>query len=1072
MLACLLSLATSGLLLAGGCRDTLDPFDRLTQGPGGRLVTVTDTLLPEADTYIRKTLPNTNWGADTALQVGGGGKNRVLIRFDSTALRTVVGAGTLDSAWLEFTIQAGPSGWGTNERTVDLHRVLKDWAELGATWNCAVDANTGNGVPDCPTQGWDMTNNGNGTFAPAKTDRVTVNNGQTGVIRLNVTADVQGYLGGTLLDQGWVFRKTSEAQGGEAMVFSRESGSQPRLVVRVTGVDTSTPLLPNDWHPSTDSTLTVGIGPYRGVLIYRTFVDVEFTLSADGPAIRAFMGKYGATIAGGLPMGPRGVYVFEIPDPGPSLAAVDSVLAKMSLEPGVNSVSRLYYRSPLVPRGRYPSDGLLSPRAAWFDTSRTTVAWRAMRAPLAWGCENGEYGTSTPLIAILETSLDAQPDLTPSRRVVAPNQDTSGIVYGNSAEAKNLRSHGLAIAGILKAQGDNSAGAAGFLWGAPSTAYAYGTQDSVTKSKTRWMELVVLPDLVASGSHLLVTSSPHGYSADSIDVARQKAVLETWLTSSSQNLLVYPVDDRVITLSSVAAASDSVTLATDRAVAQLATQYPNQVLLVGGSNPGSRTFRSGYWTGAGGTAILAPADSVLVLVNPSDFPGQDARPASGNSYAAPMVAGVAAQLWSMDPTLTAAQVKDYIVRGAALPKSDPFTGQHLTSVALQIQVPGAASPAYQLDAYGALSLLSRERPGTPICGYDVRYVDSAVVLDRPGGTQSIYPMPAPYHFGNGSVSVAQGGRRIAVSSSIYDTYSLNGPGVTVINHQGSVIQTLPNVHRRMYLERDTADIRLVDPQNSVWGNARPLLDLTGPGRGPGDMNQGILNPFVSGDLFYAGWIVVSPTGEYAVAPTADLVLTSCPAGGSGVFSSTHLRVIPLDGSTPVSFHWQPEDTCAPSYVDAYAGNEQAAFSHDGRGVVFGVAFLDSDPNAQGNDVIRTRLYRYDFGVGTTSTDVVPGWYVQGPRFEADDNVLLAYDFDGGFPTAPPGGPCRAVSRQATSLGSTIGTPLSLPLSACYPLDHGTIVRSNLIASRPPGLRRGWSQPIRRTPALPGRTGRH
>lgn len=123
-------------------------------------------------------------------------------------------------------------------------------------------------------------------------------------------------------------------------------------------------------------------------------------------------------------------------------------------------------------------------------------------------------------------------------------------------------------------------------------------------------------------------------------------------------------------------------------------------------------------------------------------------------------------------------------------------------------------------------------------------------------------------------------------------------------------------------------------------------------------------------------------------------------------------------------------------------------------------------------MIHSNLYRYDFGVGTTSTAVAPGWYVQGPRFEADDHVLRAYDFDGLFPTAPPGGPCRAVARRANSLGTTIGTPQSLPLSACYPVDHGTIVRGNLIASRPPDLRRGWSQPIRRTPVPLGRTARH
>ncbi len=137
-----LLLALCGGLLSGGCRDTLAPFDRWQGVPPARLVTVSDTLFPEADSYIRRLEPNSNWGADTALEVGGGGKSRVLIRFDSTALRQVVGAGTLDSAWLEFTITAGRSGWGHNERTVDLHRLKRTWTELGATWNCAVVGNT------------------------------------------------------------------------------------------------------------------------------------------------------------------------------------------------------------------------------------------------------------------------------------------------------------------------------------------------------------------------------------------------------------------------------------------------------------------------------------------------------------------------------------------------------------------------------------------------------------------------------------------------------------------------------------------------------------------------------------------------------------------------------------------------------------------------------------------------------------------------------------------------------------------------------------------------------------------
>ncbi len=1082
MLACLLALATSGLLVAGGCRDTLDPFDRLPPGPGGRLVTVTDTLFADADTYIRQTQPNANWGAATALQLGGGGKSRVLVRFDSTALRTVVGAGTLDSAWLEFTIEAGPSGWGSNERTVDLHRLLKDWTELGATWNCAVDANTSNSVPDCPTQGWDMTNNGNGTYAPAKTDRLKVNNGQTGVIRLDVTADVQGYLGGTLLHQGWVFRKTSENQGGEAIIFSRESGSQPRLVVRVSTADAGLPPVPPGMNLPTDSTFTLLYSQVNGERYYRNIVGVVFDDTTSGMKVIQVFQLFGATVTGGIPNeGPHGAYIITIPDPGQTSAALDSIRNAIVGTGGVKYVFPISYRGGFDPRGRYPTDGQGSQRTDWFATPPGPLsAWRTVRAPLAWGCETGLYGSPSVTIGVVDFNYDgAHPDLTGSATVVIPrptdSTSTNSALTDPTIDPASgatvgaiYRSHGTAVAGIIAARGDNGTGIAGMVWNANLSLFAYGrgTTDAVIDPIGYWTNTVI-DSAIKLGVRVLTTSNPP--QGDTTAATRLEGALARFLQASSKNIFVLPTPNANIVLSVSQLASGTVyaqTTPLDRAAARLSAQFPGQIIFVAGTD-GAGGFRFGgaVWTGA--AQVAAPAVGVKTLARVSDFTtGTAVR--SGNSYAGPFVAGLAAALVSMDSSLTGGEVVSYITRGDTVPRYDSLTGQVKTPSSLS----GGPAGFYELDAYGALSLLSQERVGTPICGYDVRFVDSAVVLDRPGGTPSVYPMPAPYHLGNGSVSVAQGGRRIAVSSSIYDTYSLNGPGVTVINHQGTVIQTLANVHRRMYLERDTADIRLVDPQNPVWGNARPLLDLTGPGRGPGDLNQGILNPFVSGDVFYAGWIMVSPTGEYAAAPTVDHVLTSCPAGGSGVFTSTHLHMIPLNGSTPVSWHWQPEDTCAPIYVDSYAGNEQAAFSHDGRSLVFGVAFLDSDPNAQGNDVIRTRLYRHDLGVGTAPPVVVPGWYVQGPRFEADDNVLLAYDFDGLFPTAPPGGPCQAVSRRATSLGTTIGTPQSLPISTCYPLDHGTIIRGNLIASRPPGLRNGWSQPIRRTTTLPGSTPRH
>ena len=66
----------------------------------------------------------------------------------------------------------------------------------------------------------------------------------------------------------------------------------------------------------------------------------------------------------------------------------------------------------------------------------------------------------------------------------------------------------------------------------------------------------------------------------------------------------------------------------------------------------------------------------------------------------------------MDPTLTNAELKDYIVRGASMPREDPETGDLLPA-----PNPGAPDAnVRQLDAYGSLKLLSYERPGTPICG--------------------------------------------------------------------------------------------------------------------------------------------------------------------------------------------------------------------------------------------------------------------------------------------------------------------------------------------------------------------
>ncbi len=109
---------------------------------------------------------------------------------------------------------------------------------MGATWNCAVDANPANADADCATQ-W----NG-GTIENDATDTVVVNNTSNGWIQFDVTADVQAFLAGTAND-GWLLQKTDEGQAGRVDLVSRDgtAGQGPQLVLisQSAAVDTVPP---------------------------------------------------------------------------------------------------------------------------------------------------------------------------------------------------------------------------------------------------------------------------------------------------------------------------------------------------------------------------------------------------------------------------------------------------------------------------------------------------------------------------------------------------------------------------------------------------------------------------------------------------------------------------------------------------------------------------------------------------------------------------------------------------------------------------------------------------------------
>jgi len=98
----------------------------LWAGLGGQpaRVVAQEILHAEADSFLRSGSDNTNEGANYNLVLRASGKNRALVRFDTSPL-----SGTVDSAMLKLYIVYNADNWGDEGRDIGAYRVVDDWAE-------------------------------------------------------------------------------------------------------------------------------------------------------------------------------------------------------------------------------------------------------------------------------------------------------------------------------------------------------------------------------------------------------------------------------------------------------------------------------------------------------------------------------------------------------------------------------------------------------------------------------------------------------------------------------------------------------------------------------------------------------------------------------------------------------------------------------------------------------------------------------------------------------------------------------------------------------------------------------
>jgi hypothetical protein len=233
------ALLTNGKVLVAGGGDPANTAE---------LYDPTNSMLtPVADSYIKQGAQNENEGASTFLRLQQSGHNRALIKFDESQIQDAVGNSQNYTAKLRLTITDNGNNWGTNGRSIEIHRMTQDWVEgngfitgnspanrgtgSGATWNCAVDSNISNQSSNCLLNSWSMSVSLLWPFASAATYSTTITNNQTGLVELDVTSDVQSFLNNTNQNYGWLIKKGNEEANGRIEFGSKESGNSPQLII-------------------------------------------------------------------------------------------------------------------------------------------------------------------------------------------------------------------------------------------------------------------------------------------------------------------------------------------------------------------------------------------------------------------------------------------------------------------------------------------------------------------------------------------------------------------------------------------------------------------------------------------------------------------------------------------------------------------------------------------------------------------------------------------------------------------------------------------------------------------------
>lgn len=219
---------------------------------------------------------------------------------------------------------------------------------------------------------------------------------------------------------------------------------------------------------------------------------VAFDPGTSPDARIAAFDKVNGTVVGGVRINDEveGAYYLQVPATTPELvlAVSDSVAASAGVVmaiPIVNDTVSDDYRRPIDGNGA--TDWQLDPANA----DGANWALESIAAPFAWGCSTGDASTR---VAVLDAHFHEAHDLA---------SNVVGITH--YVPMSDLNRHGLAVASIIGARGNNQEGTSGVMWNASLQLYDRELYSSIMRDGLL-RDVIRMMDATAGGARVVNVS--------------------------------------------------------------------------------------------------------------------------------------------------------------------------------------------------------------------------------------------------------------------------------------------------------------------------------------------------------------------------------------------------------------------------------------------------------------------------------------------------------------------------------------------------------------------------------------